>query len=135
MNYYKQIAEMLGVELGEEFSLKNNYSGNINRSRYKITQEEGLMYSIGSKEWKRSTILLSIFSEDFNVVKLPWKPKLGEQYWYYSIAWGTSIESKWACGFGELAFWKIGNCFRTKEEAETKGKEILEAIQKEYEEA
>ena len=35
MNYYKKIAEMLGVELNEEFSLKNNfkkinlYVGNI----------------------------------------------------------------------------------------------------------
>lgn len=50
MNYYKQIAEMLGIELGEEFSLKGNYTGEINRPRYKITQEEGLMYSTGSKE-------------------------------------------------------------------------------------
>ena len=33
------------------------------------------------------------------------------------------------------AIWKSGNCFRTKEEAETKGKEIMEKLVKEYEEA
>ena len=40
MNYYKKIAEMLGVELGEEFSLKNNKTNELNECRYKITQEE-----------------------------------------------------------------------------------------------
>ena len=35
----------------------------------------------------------------------------------------------------DLLFWKVGNCFKTEEEAKTKGKEIMEQIQKEYEEA
>ena len=136
MNYYKQIAEMLGVELGEEFSLKGNYTGEINRPRYKITQEEGLMFSIGSKEWKRSTILLSIIDGAYSIVKLPWKPKEGEQYFYCSIL-GKSIvvSTNWACFNSDLCRWKCGNCFRTKEEARTKGKEIMEQIKKEYEEA
>lgn len=54
MNYYKKIAEMLGVELGEEFSIKNIQTEDINRARYKITKENGLMYSIGGEEWNRS---------------------------------------------------------------------------------
>ena len=35
----------------------------------------------------------------------------------------------------DLLHWKTGNCFRTEEEAKTKGKEIMEQIKKEYEEA
>lgn len=35
----------------------------------------------------------------------------------------------------DYAMCKSGNCFRTEEEAKTKGKEIMEQIQKEYEEA
>ena len=31
--------------------------------------------------------------------------------------------------------WNSGNCFRTEEEAETKGKAIMEKLVKEYEEA
>lgn len=37
MNYYKQVAEMLGMELEEEFRLKNNHKNLISRTRYKIT--------------------------------------------------------------------------------------------------
>ena len=135
MNYYKQIAEMLGVELGEEFSLKGNYTGEINRPRYKITQEEGLMYSIGSEEWKRSIILLSIINGAYSIVKLPWKPKNGDAYWN----WATDVElaqfKRWNGVSTDFACWKLGNCFETSEEAQSKGKEIMEQIQKEYEEA
>lgn len=135
MNYYKQIAEMLGVELGEEFSLKGSYTGEINRPRYKITQEEGLMYSIGSKEWKKSIILLSIIDGAYSIVKLPWKPKKDERYWYYSKTFNYAIPRKWIDENYALCLWKCGNCFKTEEEANAKGKEIMKAIQKEYEEA
>ena len=135
MNYYKQIAEMLGVELEEEFSLKGNYTGEINRPRYKITQEEGLMYSTGSKEWKRSIILLSIIDGAYSIVKLPWKPKVGQQYFYCFVPGHAVISSTWGCVPVDLCYWKAGNCFRTEEEAKTKGKEVMEKLRKEYEEA
>lgn len=135
MNYYKKIAEMLGVELGEEFSIKNIQTEDINRARYKITQEEGIMYSIDREKWVRSVVLMSIINGSYSVVKLPWKPKLGEQYWSYSAR-----TKQTCCGmFGEFvedyAIWKSGNCFKTKEEAETIGKEIMEKLVKEYKEA
>lgn len=135
MNYYKKIAEMLGVELGEEFRLKENKTKNIVRPRYKITQEEGLMYSVNRNEFDRSTILISIINGSYSIVRLTWKPKFSEQYWYYS----ARINQACCCVFGEFvedyAIWKSGNCFKTKEEAETIGKEIMEKIVKEYEEA
>lgn len=135
MNYYKQIAEMLGVELGEEFSLKNIQTDDINRSRYKITQEEGLMYSIERVKWVRSTMLLPIINGDFNVVKLPWKPKKGEAYWHYSEVWKEVISFEWEDCYYDFLLWKAGNCFRTEEEANAKSKEIMEKLRKEYEEA
>ena len=84
MNYYKKIAEMLGVELGEEFRLKENKTKNILIPRYKITQEEGLMYSVNRNEFDRSVSLMSIINGSYSIVKLPWKPKKGEVYWHYS---------------------------------------------------
>lgn len=57
MNYYKQIAEMLGVELEEEFSVKNCKTNELNISRYKMTQE-GIMYSVGREKWGRSSLLM-----------------------------------------------------------------------------
>lgn len=43
MNYYKQVAEMLGVELGEEFSLTKPNGKELDRASYKIT-EDGIYY-------------------------------------------------------------------------------------------
>lgn len=34
-----------------------------------------------------------------------------------------------------LSDWKVGNCFRTKEEAEEKGKYIIEQIESEFRKA
>lgn len=79
--------------------------------------------------------LLAIFSGAYSIVKLPWKPKKGEVYWYYSEAWKQGISTKWKSEVQDLFFWKVGNCFRTKEEADAKGKEIIEALQKEFEES
>ena len=135
MNYYKKIAEMLGVELGEEFSLKNNKTNVLNECRYKITQEEGIMYSIDREKWVRSDVLMSILNGSYSVVKLPWKPKNDEKYWYYSETINQATYHKWSFGNYDLCLWKLGNCFRTEEEAEAKGKEIVEQIMKEYKEA
>lgn len=135
MNYYKEIAEMLGVELGEEFSLKDNKTKNIVRPRYKITQEEGLMYSVNRNEFERSVSLMSIINGSYSVVKLPWKPKEREQYWYCSIiAQPVVVATIWGGFSNDLCKWKCGNCFKTKKEAEIKGKQIMEQIIKEFEE-
>ena len=135
MNYYKRIAEMLGVELEEEFSVKNYKTNELNRPRYKITQEEGIMYSIDREKWVRSVLLMSIINGSYSVVKLPWKPKKGEEYWHYSEAWDEGIPCKLEGGWFDLLLWKEGCCFKTKKEADTKGKAIVEQIKKEYEEA
>lgn len=135
MNYYKQIAEMLGVELGEEFSVKDCRTKELNRPRYKITQEEGIMYSTDGEKWCRSVILQSIINGNYSVVQLPWKPSEGYKYWWYSIAWNQAMGSEFNSSIGDLLHWKVGNCFKTKEEAETKGKEIMEQIKEEYKEA
>ena len=64
------------------------------------------------------------------------KNKKGETYWYYPnpIYFGVINSYVWNDDLTDLLFWKVGNCFKTREEAETKGKEIMEQIQKEYEE-
>ena len=126
---------MLGVELGEEFSLKNNKTNELNECRYKITQEEGIMYSIDREKWVRSAVIMSIINGSYSVVKLPWKPKNDEKFWYYSETINQATYHKWSFGNYDLCLWKLGNCFRTEEEAEAKGKEIVEQIMKEYKEA
>lgn len=132
MNYYKKIAEMLGVELEEEFKVSD-----MKIFTFKFTENDGLMFKYGTNEdyMPSSLILTKLLRGDYSVVKLPWKPKEGKEYWYYSEAWKQGISTKWESGIQDLFFWKVGNCFRTKEEADAKGKEIIKQLQKEYEEA
>lgn len=137
MNYYKQFAAMLGLELGQEFVL-TDVDGNIKGElTYKFT-EDGLLYKSPTLvNWSKSSsgTIVRLLNGDYKTVHKPWKPKYGEQYWSYSLKINGACFSLFGNCFEDYAIWKSGNCFRTKEEAETKGKEIMEQLQKEYEEA
>lgn len=137
MNYFKQVAEMLGMELEEEFRLKNNHKNLISRTRYKITQEKGLMCKQERREWEWASdaLIVSIVNGTYSVVKLPWKPKVGRDYWYYNAQTENPYKKEWNGGYYDLLRWKAGNCFRTREEASIEGKGNIEQIQKEFEEA
>ena len=137
MNYYKQFAEMLGLELEQEFILTTPYGEKANLTTYKIT-EDGIRYKSATRDdwWATSNeILESLLIGELKVVPKPWKPKDGEQYWYYGGNNDETECSNWH-GFNfDYYTWKLGNCFKTEKEAGTKGKEIIKKLQKEYEEA
>lgn len=133
MNYYKQVTEMLGVELNEEFRLKHK-DGTILRFKYKITESSGLLFK-HNDDWMQSGYIDKIICGDLTIVKLPWKPNDDEFYYYYSPCTGITHQERWMNTSSDYCMWKIGNCFRTREEAETKGKEIMETIEKEYRES
>lgn len=136
MNYYKQFAEMLGLELGEEFNLICTEE-ETDENTYKIT-EDGMYYQgIQHDSWwgEPYKTLDSLLMGEVKAVPKPWKPSEGYTYWWYSIAWKQAIDNEFNSSIGDLLHWKVGNCFKTKEEAETKGKEIMEKLVKEYEEA
>lgn len=136
MNYWKQFVEMLGLELDEEFSLAKPNGEKVTEDKYKVT-ERGLYYKpqIGINRYYEAPIIIyNLLNGKYKAVPKPWKPKEGKEYWYYSEAWKQGISTKWESGIQDLFFWKAGNCFRTKEEADAKGKEIIEQIRKEFEE-
>ena len=134
MNYYKQIAEMLGLELGQEFVITDDDGNRQNKYTYKFT-EDGLFSKANDLSVKVTSMLDLLLSGDYKAVPKPWKPKYGERYWSYSPKInGTCCNTFWEYT-NNYAMWKSGNCFRTEEEAKTKGKEIMEKLVKEYEEA
>ena len=136
MTYWKQFAEMLGLELGEKFELTYD-DGTINEDTYKI-EEDGFYYkNKQSEDWvaEPSTTVNKLINGYCKAVPKPWKPKYGEQYWSYSLKINRTCCNMFGEFIEDYAMWKSGNCFRTEEEAKTKGKEIMEQIQKEYEEA
>ena len=137
MTYWKQFAEMLGLELEQEFSLVTPDGTKVDNDLYKI-REDGLFYKKRKDGvWlsEPSTTLSSLLQGLCKVVPKPWKPENGYEYWRCSSKRGFVSSAIWAGDDIDLCRWKCGNCFKTKEEAETKGKEIMEQLKKEYEEA
>lgn len=138
MNYYKQFAEILGLELGQEFRTVEPNSKQESKDVYRI-EDDGVYSAVrpNAALWEReqSTIVDRLLSGVLEVVHKPWKPKDGDAYW----KWATHIElaqfKRWDGASTDFACWKLGNCFKTSEEAQSKGKEIMEQIKKEYEEA
>lgn len=132
MNYYKKIAEMLGVELEEEFKVSD-----MKIFTFKFTENDGLMFKYGTNEdyMPSSLILTKLLRGDYSVVKLPWKPKKGEVYWYYSEAFQHAFASEWIGSLCDLLYWKSGNLFKTKKEANEKGYVFWKELEKEYEKA
>lgn len=137
MNYYKQFAEMLGLELEQEFVLTDSDGKRENENTYRI-KADGLFCKRSQQDYwgcTSSLTLLELVNGNVKAVPKPWKPQKGKRYWRYSPSWEDAIYAVWYGDTCDLTTWKAGNCFETKEEAETKGKEIVEQIQKEYEEA
>ena len=137
MNYYKQFAEMLGLELEQEFRLVKPEGTKVDNDLY-IIRENGLFYKERKEDvWhaEPSTTLSSLLQGLCKVVTKPWKPEKGDEYWRCRSKCGSVSSTIWLDDVIDLCGWKSGNCFRTEEEAKTKGKEIMEKLVKEYEEA
>ena len=72
MNYMKQVAEMLGVEMGERFKIK----GHTNNAEYYIS-EQGLMREGFIEPFQKP--LTTLLTGEAEIVKKPWKPKESEK--------------------------------------------------------
>ena len=138
MNNWEKFAEILGLELEQEFVLINVDGNRKNEYIYKIT-EDGLLYKMPTQyvNWSNSSsgTIVKLLNGNCKALAKPWKPKNGETYWYYRIKREEAFLTTWCYDGLDLCRWKAGNCFKTREEAETKGKEIMDKIKKEYEEA
>lgn len=139
MNKWKEFAEMLSLELEQEFVLTDVDGNRINELTYKITEYGPLCRSLIVNDWLTVSLITfkKIMDGDYKVVTKPWKPKKGDIYSYYinSTYFDGTNSCMWTDDGLDLLFWKVGNCFKTDEEAKTKGKEIMDQIKKEYEEA
>ena len=109
MNYWKQFAEMLGLELGQEFSLVKPNGEKENEDTYKIT-EDGIYYqSVSHSAWwaESAETLDLLLMGDIKAMPKPWKPKKGESYWYYDLVLNGSKLWKWSNVFSDFVLWKI----------------------------
>lgn len=113
-NHMAEVAKMLGVELGEEFEV----------SRYPsvdCTIKEGGLY-IRGKDTQNDfstygdVILINLLRGELTIKRKPWKPSIDDTFWLVDQN-GDLISSKWRKYTEQLDLYKLGNCYRTYEEA------------------
>lgn len=78
-NLIPQIAQMLGVELGEEFKIKGEdelMTYRFNSDGLQVTYGDGIELSYLST----NSAFVALVNGTDEIVKLPWKPKEGESY-------------------------------------------------------
>lgn len=138
-NLILKIAEMLGMELGEEFKIKDN-TGTLDsvslNSVYAFVEQdsfEGPVLAVSTGESRPlympprplEPIALKVFEllcrGKCEVVKLPWKPKKGETFYSFYAHKNTPwiiVEYEWDENPADFSSLKAGWLFRTREEAE-----------------
>ena len=123
-NHMEEVVKMLGVKLGERFEIIDN-NGNKSSDIYYFTQTN-LMAELDLTVSKTlycadANILHRLIVGDYSIKRKLWKPKDGEGY--YSVEPGGNVSfSKFRSGVGytatDINYYKLGNCYRTYEEAE-----------------
>ena len=110
-NYMSEVAKLLGVELEEKFELER-----LPGIPLKLT-EDGLE-CLGPAKMSRDVMneaFIRILMGCSEIKRIPWKPKVGEVFWYVDYCANIKHQQwvSWDC----YNFYKIGNCYRTREEA------------------
>ena len=107
-NHMEEVAKMLGVEINEEFYINEIIDKGLFHFKW-----NGLYNSHGSFCVKIFTNLLTGI---YTVCKL-YKPKIQEPY--FSVHQdGDIARIVWFGNTGDLCYYKLGNCYRTRDEAE-----------------
>lgn len=126
-NLIPQIAQMLGVEIGEEFKVKGD-----DETTYIFT-DDGLKLTydggIGMVEISSDAAFAALVNGKDEIVKIPWKPKMYEEYWTFG-----KLGKQWTVGAlvwkglpYEILLLDKGWVYRTRAEAEA----ALPAVAKE----
>lgn len=120
-NLIPQIAKMLGVEFGEPFKIKgcDGLIYKFDSDGLKATRDDGAETFV-------ATTFVALLSGGLEIVKLPWKPKVGGVYYTFCVDWKSYVESYvwrvsngfWDDSPADFALFKAGLVFQTKEEAE-----------------
>lgn len=107
-SYMFEVAEMLSVRVGERFEI-DTLEGVF------TLYSEGL-YSMATQSM-RPDVMFDLLTGKLSIKRKPWKPKADERY-YVIEETGLVSEEVWWDECIDIIFYKLGNCYRTIEEAE-----------------
>ncbi len=126
-NLIPEIAQMLGVEIGEEFEIKG-------REYIFHFVDNGLVaYRTDGSELPHENCLthfLWLINGEEEIVKLPWKPTEGESFYTFTAAygeWSVSLDV-WAEEPCNYALLDKGWIYRTEKEAKAALPTVLKEL-------
>lgn len=121
-NYMADVAKLLGIELEEEFMVtEDDYI-------YKLTKD-GLEYKSDDGNWYYANdVFLNLLDGTIEIVKLPWEPKSGDEYYYPACNFKDVFSTNWTYSVVDFAYKEAGLIFKTYEECEA----ALPALRKKY---
>jgi len=124
MNNMKKVAKLLGVELEEEFIIKDARA-HMHVGEYIVAKldKDGLQIVGCSRNgisydnpFYAARALQDLLVGACVIEHKPWKPKYDEKY--YSIGTGGVLEpGVWLDDFIDITLYRLGNCYPTAEEA------------------
>lgn len=132
-NYMREIAGLLGVELGESFKIVDDNSGKYH-NYYRFTEEKGIEVSDDNADWEMAIagVLKWLLMGDARIIKLPWKPQEDEKYYVPFIAAkpiNMYDEHYWENDDVDIERYRMGLVCKTSEEAVAMTKKMLAAVQ------
>lgn len=140
MNYIQRVAEMLGVEIGEEFKIRQIDDGKLYSTKFRFTEKDFQYYSEDSG-WVPSFAYAEVIRNNAKIIRYPYKPKDGDKYW--TVVWKRkqchadldTVECIYWDDIGDHFREALGLVYRTREEAEAdKYKAFERVVKKTWEE-
>lgn len=134
-NLMPQIAEMLGLQLGEEFQLKRLGNGQDIKGEFYFNENKLWFEDEAGEIHIGDAFLPSVLCGELEIIKLPWKPKAGDEYYSFGCArkeWFVR-KQQWTNHPLDLALLDKGWVYRSKEEAEAALPAVAKEIGVEYE--
>lgn len=127
--------KLLNVEVGEKFDVV--LEGQKSKNTYFFT-EDG--YLRDEFNYAHPQVFVALLAGKAELIKRPWKPNDGEEYWTFSLLtnrgkpsyWGV-LPVLWRAFPAELALQKLGWVYHTKEEAEAALPQVAKELGVEYE--
>lgn len=122
-NYMPEVAQMLGVEVGEPFDILPESGEVRDYSPYKFTNET-MVDCVGDEA--SNWMLFGLLRGNYTIQKRPWRPKEGEGYYYIRSTDGFLSRSTFHnVDADDLPLLNMGNCFPSKDVAEAAVPEML----------
>lgn len=134
-NLIPEIAKMLGVELGEEFKVKGAADWMLFHFEERGLRVRNVDEKVELSDRVDGALFERLLDGHLEVVKLPWKPTMYEEYWTFG-----KLGKKWIVGTlswnklpYEILLFDKGWVYRTREEAAAALPKVAAEMGVEYE--